>query len=186
MVKRTIAAAELRAYEIAVAISEHIQWLGFDGKAHVNPYGDVDIERLSVMAGLTVRKDNKIINPFLKQSFALAVVTTNYELNIDLPLSESSLTGKRIGYFGSRWSGAGIEWARREKKNSLELYPLRQLKELIGPLLLFLMMKFLVPKRAEFFARAQDLEKSQELSGLGSLLSTPCYVNGKSDKTHGS
>ena len=102
-----IAAAELRAYEIAVAISEHIQWLGFDGKAHVNPYGDVDIERLSVMAGLTVRKDNKIINPFLKQSFALAVVTTNYELNIDLPLSESSLSGRKLDLFGSRWSGAG-------------------------------------------------------------------------------
>ena len=29
-----IAAAELRAIEIAVAVSEHIQWMGFEAKAH--------------------------------------------------------------------------------------------------------------------------------------------------------
>ena len=162
-----IAAAELRAYEIAVAISEHIQWLGFDGKAHVNPYGDVDIERLSVMAGLTVRKDNKIINPFLKQSFALAVVTTNYELNIDLPLSESSLTGKRIGYFlGLGGAVPGIEWARREKrKTHLSSYPLETVKRVDRPTTIILDDEVpQVPKRAEFFARAEagDLgEKSR-------------------------
>jgi hypothetical protein len=60
-----IAAAELRAIEIAVAVSEHIQWMGFNAKAHDHQLGDVDINRLSVMAGVMVRDGEKLLNPFL-------------------------------------------------------------------------------------------------------------------------
>ncbi|MFL2805908.1 MAG: hypothetical protein ACJ0BI_02765 [Paracoccaceae bacterium] len=162
-----IAAAELRAFEIAVALSEHVQWMGFDGNAHNHNNGDVDIGRLSVMAGLNVRDGEAILNPFLGKSFALAAVTTNYELNLDKPLSASSKNGRGIGYWLGMGSAVpGIEWGRREKRAThLSAYPLETVKKVERPTTIILDDEVpQVPKRAEFFARAEagDLgEKSR-------------------------
>ncbi len=162
-----IAAAELRAFEIAIAVSEHIQWMGFEAKAHDHQKGDVDINRLSVMAGLMVREDNKLINPFLGESYAVAVVTTNYLLKVDEPLAPSAKNGKGLGYWLGLGSAVpGIEWGRREKRAThLSAYPMETVKRVDRPTTIIIDEEVpRVPKRAEFFARSEfgDLgEKSR-------------------------
>lgn len=167
-VKRNeMAAAELRAFEIAVALSEHIQWLGFNGKAHNHNTGDIDIRRLSVLAGINVRDGHKLINPFLGEAFALAAVTTDYKLNLDYPLSESCKNAKGLGYWLGLGSAIpGVEWSRRAKRAThLSAYPLETVKRVDRPTTIILDNEVpQVPKRAEFFARAEagDLgEKSK-------------------------
>ena len=162
-----ILAAELRAFEIAIAISEHIQWMGFDAKAHDHEMGDVDINRLSVMAGLSVREGEKLINPFLGDNFAVTAVTTNYLLNVDKPLAYSSKDGKGLGYWLGLGSAVpGIEWERRAKRAThLSAYPMETVKRVDRPTTLIIDKEVpRVPKRAEFFARSEfgDLgEKSR-------------------------
>jgi len=162
-----VAAAELRAFEIAIAVSEHIQWMGFEAKAHDHNMGDVDINRLSVMAGLNVRDADKLINPFLGESFAVAAVTTEYELNIDEPLASSAKNGSRIGYWLGLGSAVpGIEWGRRAKRAThLSAYPMETVQRVDRPTTLIIDEEVpQVPKRAEFFARSEygDLgEKSR-------------------------
>ena len=162
-----IAAAELRAIEIAVAISEHIQWMGFKAKAHDHQNGDIDINRLSVMAGLMVREGEKLLNPFLGESFAVAAVTSNYLLNVDEPLAPSAKNGRGLSYwlgFGS--AVPGIEWSRREKRlTHLSAYPMETVQRVDRPTTIIIDEEVpRVPKRAEFFARSEfgDLgEKSR-------------------------
>ena len=69
-------AASLRAFEVAIAIASHIQYMGFAAQAHDRSTGDVDLDRLAVLAGVALRKGDGIINPFLEDKFAVAVVTT--------------------------------------------------------------------------------------------------------------
>ena len=112
-----ILAANLRAFEIAIAVSQHIQGMGFIAKAHDKEVSDVDIDRITIMAGLTVRKNDKIVNPYLDKHYGVAVVTTEYSLSCDLPLASTSSNGRGIGYWlGLGSSLPGIEWGRREKR----------------------------------------------------------------------
>ena len=162
-----IAAAELRAFEIAIAVAEHIQWMGYESKAHDHQTGDVDINRLSVMAGLTVRDDKKLVNPYLDEEYAIAAVTTDYLINVDEPLSADAKNGKGLGYWlGLGSAFPGIEWNRREKRAThLSAYPMEQVKRVDRPTTLIIDDEVpQVPKRADFFVRSEhgDLgEKSR-------------------------
>jgi len=162
-----MAAAELRALEIAIAVSEHIQWMGFSAKAHDSEIGNVDIDRLSVMAGLTVRDGEKLTNPFLGESYAVAAVTTEYLLNMDEPLATSAKNGRGLGYWLGLGSAVpGIEYSRREKRAThLSSYPMETVKRVDRPTTIIIDDEVpQVPKRAEFFARSEfgDLgEKSR-------------------------
>ena len=91
--------AEFRAFEVAIAISEHIQYMGFSATAHDRDTGDVDVDRLSVLSGVALREGTSITNPYLGEKFAVAVVTTDYELEIDLPLHASAKRAKGLGYW---------------------------------------------------------------------------------------
>jgi len=162
-----IAAAELRAFEIAIAVSEHIQGMGYEAKAHDHQKGNVDINRLSVMAGLTIREGDKLLNPFLGEEYALAVVTTDYVINTDEPLALSAKNGKGFGYWLGLGSAVpGIEYGRRAKRAThLSAYPMETVKRVDRPTTLIIDDEVpRVPKRAEFFARSEfgDLgEKSR-------------------------
>ncbi len=162
-----IAVAELRAVEIAIAISEHIQWMGFEAKAHDYEEGEIDIDRLSVMAGLGVREDKKIINPFLGEAYAVSAVTTNYALKEDEPLAPTVKNGRGLSYWLGLGSAVpGIEWNRRNKRAThLSAYPMETVKRVDRPTTVIIDDEVpSVPKRAEFFARSEagDLgEKSQ-------------------------
>ena len=51
------AAAEVRAFQIAIAVAEHIQWMGFAATAHDAREGAVNLDRLAVLSGLAVRAE---------------------------------------------------------------------------------------------------------------------------------
>lgn len=161
-------AAEFRAYEVAIAVSEHIQFMGFDAKAHDRHHGDLDIDRLAVIAGTAIRARNGLTNPFLNREFAVSVVSTNYELATDQPLHISAKRSKGLGYWLG-WGGAvpGIEWNRRARRRSdLGIFPMEQVENVDVPTTLIFGEEVpRVPKRAGFFARARigDLgEKSEK------------------------
>lgn len=148
--------AEFRAFEIAISIAEHIQWMGFSAKAHDWVNGSVDMDRLTILSGLAIRHGGKIVNPYLGAKFSVAVVTTEYELNCDTPLGEGAIKAKGLGYmFGAGGAVPGIEWRRREKRPThMSNYPLEQVTRVDRPTTLIIDDEVpKVSKRSEFFER---------------------------------
>lgn len=80
------AAADMRACEIVCCLAAYMRQMGFSAKAHVAGNGSLDVERLAVLAGLAVRRDDAVEHPYIGKSFALAAVSTDYELAVDTPL----------------------------------------------------------------------------------------------------
>ena len=149
--------AELRAMEIAIAVSEHIQWMGFAAKAHDWKTGLVDLDRLTVLAGLGIRQGDAVINPYLDKNFSVAVVTTAYELQSDTPLGKSAKNAKGFGYWiGAGGAVPGLEWNRRASRAThLSNFPMEQVDRVDRPTTLILDDEVpQVSKRAEFFERA--------------------------------
>ncbi|MCH7981831.1 MAG: hypothetical protein IID59_10025, partial [Proteobacteria bacterium] len=52
------AASAFRAYEIAISVANHIQLMGFSALAHDERHGDVNLERLTIMAGLGCKDES--------------------------------------------------------------------------------------------------------------------------------
>ena len=152
-------AAELRAFEVAIAIASHIQYMGFAAQAHDRSTGDVDLDKLAVLAGVALRRGDGIINPYLDDKFAVAVVTTDYALATDLPLHPSSRNGKGLAYWlGFGGAVPGIEWHRRAKRRSdLGIFPMEQVDRVEEATTLIHEDEIpRVPKRANFFMRARS------------------------------
>jgi len=150
-------AAELRAYEVAIAVAEHIQAMGFNAKAHDRLTGDADLDRLSVMAGVALRDGERVFNPYLGEKYAVTVVTTDYALATDQPLHASAKRAKGLGYWlGIGGAVPGIEWNRRAKRRSdLGIFPMEQVDRVDRPTTMIIDDEVpRVPKRAEFFERA--------------------------------
>lgn len=148
--------AEMRAYEVAVGIANHIRVMGYDAVAH-DDQGDVDHQRLTVLAGLGIREGDRIHNPFLETHFAVAVVTTDYEIACDLPLAKSAANGRGLSYWlGSGGAVSGLErWRRARRPSHMGNYPMEQVKRVDRPTTLILDDEVpRVPKRAGFFERA--------------------------------
>ena len=151
-------AAEVRAFQIAIAIAEHIQWMGFAATAHDARKGAVNMDRLAVLAGLAVRDGETVVHPFMSDAFSLAVVTTEYELACDTPLSRRAKNAdKGLGYlFGAGGAVPGLEWKRRESRPThMSNYPMEQVDRVERPTTLIIDDEVPnVSKRAEFFERA--------------------------------
>ena len=160
--------SDMRAAEIAVCVARHIRAMGFAARADVAGHRRTDAERLAVMAGLAVRSNGDLVNPYLDTAFSLAVVTTDYALATDRPLAASSRDGRGLGYWwGRNGATSGRERNRRARRPSHEsYYPMEQVKRVDRPTTLILDDEVpRVPKRAAFFERALqgDLgEKSQK------------------------
>jgi len=151
-------AASFRAFEVATAIANHIQYMGFNAKAHDQQTGDVDMDRLAVLAGVALRDGDELINPYLDDRFAVAVVTTDYELETDLPLHASARNGRGLAYWlGIGGAVPGIEWNRRAKRRSdLGIFPMEQVDRVDQATTLIHEDEIpRVPKRANFFMRAR-------------------------------
>jgi reductive dehalogenase len=153
-------AAALRADEIAACIAGHIRTMGFAAQAHTTHTAQLDAERLAVLAGLAVRDDlqKTIKNPFLDQRFALAIVSTDYQLACDLPLHREALNkaGGLRYWWGINGAQSGRERRRRAKRPShASRYPMETVKRVDRPTTLILDDEVpRVPKRAAFFERA--------------------------------
>ena len=151
------AAAALRAREIALCLAGQINVYSWSARVH-DEAGEVDLERLAVLAGLVVRTDNGIESPYLGDCFALAAITTDYALTPDVPLAASALKqAKGLGYYlGAGGAVPGIEWDRRQKRQShMSIYPMEDVQRVDEPTTLILEDEVpRVPKRAAFFERA--------------------------------
>ncbi len=149
-----------RAVQIAVCVAGEIRAMGYSAKAHWAGSTDVDLNRLAVMGGTAVRDKDRVASPYLGGKFALAVVTTDYGLTPDLPLSPLSLkSAKGLRYrYGLSGAVSGLERARRDKRAShLSQYPMEQVRRVDRPTTLILDDEVpRVPKRALFFRRAAN------------------------------
>ncbi len=149
--------SDMRAAEIAVCVARHIRAMGFEARADVPGHRYVNADRLAVMAGLAVRVDGRLINPFIEGRFSLAAVTTDYALATDSPLAQSAWNGRGLSYWwGQNGAMSGRERNRRARRPShYSHYPMEQVKEVDRPTTLILDDEVpRVPKRAAFFERA--------------------------------
>ena len=150
-------AADCRIGGIAVCLAGHIKKLGFNATAHVGGSSMVDAQRLAVLAGLAVRDQEKLRNPFIDREFSLAIVTTDYALETDRPLAKNALKAKGLAYWlGQNGATSGRERNRRKSRPThLGSYPMETLKRVDRPTTLILDEEVpQVPKRAAFFDRA--------------------------------
>ena len=158
---------DMRALEISACVAGHIRQMGFQARIHMAGDEHLNRERLAVMAGLCVRKDETVINPYVTDGFTLAVISTNYEIACDQPLAAEALNARGRAYHkGINGAVSGRERRRRARRASHDSrYPMEQVRRIERPTTLILDDEVpRVPKRAAFFERALqgDLgEKSQ-------------------------
>ena len=148
--------ADMRAAETAVCVAGHIRAMGFAARAHFTGLSLVDRERLAVLAGLAVRANDGLRNPYL-DDFSIAVVTTDYALATDAALHESALNAKGLAYWwGLNGAQSGRERNRQKKRAThLSRFPMETVKRVERPTTLILDDEVpQVPKRAAFFQRA--------------------------------
>ncbi len=151
------ATAEMRVAEVAAIVAGHIRHLGFPAKVHVQGEEAVDRNRLSVLAGLAVRRHGRLVNPYLGEAFSTAVVTTPYELAHDEPLAPKALGAHSLAYWwGKNGAMSGRERHRRAARPShLSRYPMEAVRRVERPTTLILDDEVpRVSKRGAFFERA--------------------------------
>ncbi|HEY5622358.1 MAG TPA: reductive dehalogenase domain-containing protein, partial [Gammaproteobacteria bacterium] len=151
-------AADFRAYEIAISVANHIQFMGYSAVAHDIRHGDVDLERLSVLAGLAVRADKALLNPFVGDRYSVCAVTTDYEIATDEPLdTRSASKAKNVAYWlGIGGSVSGLErWRQSSRATHLSKFAMETVDTVDEPTTLIIEDEVpRVPKRASFFDRA--------------------------------
>jgi ferredoxin len=148
--------ATLRAAEIALCLTGQISSMGFMSRAHWAGATDVDLEKLAVLSGLTLRTDGSPVNPFVENRFAIAAVTTSYALDIDLPLHSSAKNSRNLHYFlGLSGAVSGLErWRRNRRPSHLGPFPVETLKRVDKPTThIFEDEVPRVPSRANFYLR---------------------------------
>ena len=152
------ATADVAAAEIATVVARQIRIMGFAATPQILGHNDLDLERLAVLAGLVVRDGERLIHPYLDERFALAAISTSYQLAPDRPLAAGALGKARgLGYwFGQNGAESGRERGRRARRAShLGSYQMEQVKRVERPTTLILDDEVpRVPKRAAFFERA--------------------------------
>jgi reductive dehalogenase len=122
--------ATLLAAEIGIDLSGQISSMGFTSRVHWTGATDVDLNKMAVLAGLGLRDGDKVVNPYVEDRFAVAIVTTNYALATDLPLDASARDGKNLSYqLGLAGAVSGLErWRRKRRPSHLGAYPVETLK----------------------------------------------------------
>jgi len=151
-------AAEFRAYEIAISVANHVQLMGYSAIAHDMRHGDVDLDRLTVLAGLGVRAGRRILNPYIDNRYSVCAVTTDYELPADLPLEpRAAAKAKGIAYMlGIGGATSGLErWRQNSRPTHLSKFAMETVDRVDRPTTLIIDDEVpRVPKRASFFDRA--------------------------------
>lgn len=156
--------ATLRAAEIALTLGGQISSLGYSTCTHWAGTTEVDVDKLTVLAGLAIRDGDELVNPYLDKRFVVAVVTTDYVLDCDLPLHNSARNGRDWHYqLGLSGAVSGLErWRRRRRASHLGPFPVEQLKRVDKPTTLIFDDEVpRVPSRANFYIRSAmgDLSK---------------------------
>lgn len=167
--------AALRAAETATVLANYFRLLGFKARAHTATTSDVDLNILTVAAGLA-----KVVNlaggpqlkhPFIGEHFGVAAVTTTLALATDRPLADVDADGGlawRLGFgTGRRAKTARPYQHRRFVDGAL---PFETLKRVDQPTTFFDEAHIpRVPKRTDMFPRAQfgDFGKKVQDATIG-------------------
>lgn len=160
--------ATLRTAEIAACVSGQISSMGFSSKCHWTGASDVDLDKLTVLAGLSIREGETLINPYLDSRFAVAVITTNYVLECDTPLHPDARNGRDLDYqLGLSGAVSGLErWRRKRRPSHLGPYPVEDLKRVDRPTTLIIDDEVpRVPSRANFYMRTALGDLSEKTKG---------------------
>ena len=168
--------ASLLASETAVVIANYIRLLGFDAKAHSLNATDIDLHQLAVAAGLGWAEADGLSLPWLDRRFGLAAVTTDMEIEPDLPLApreaqpSSELTGLhwKLGSHAAKSAFNKDPFAKRDYQDSP--FPMERIKRVAKPTTYIDEAHIpRVPKRADMFARAQfgDMGETNQKAAAG-------------------
>ncbi len=151
--------AATRGAEIVAILGGYIAQLGFLAKAHWPGESEVDLERLSILAGLAMRQEASLESPFFGARFAIAAVTMSYDVAVDAPLDgKHANKAKGLGYlFGTSGAVSGIERQRRKRRPShLGPYPVETLKRQAKPTTVIFDDEVpRLPARSNFYFRAE-------------------------------
>ncbi|NRG18557.1 reductive dehalogenase [Rhizobiales bacterium] len=156
------ARACLRASETAVVIANYLRLLGYDARAHTGTSSDVDLNRLTVAAGLASCEAGKLVNPYIGSRFGIAAVTTQFELAADKPLAGLADQPWFSAKGPAWWTGKGFSKNafNREPFSGRRFvdgeHPFEKLKRVEKPTTFIDEERVArVPKRTDMFARAQ-------------------------------
>jgi hypothetical protein len=106
------ARTDLRCAEIAVVMAGYVRALGWSARGHVAGDTQVSIERLAQRAGVAMAVNGMLRAPCLDRGFRLGVVTTDYEVEPDLPLASLDWPGVDA-YMGTGGTRPG--WTEAEE-----------------------------------------------------------------------
>ncbi len=154
--------ADLRAAELAVLTAGYIRRLGFDATAHTPTATDVDLDRLALQCGLIESRRGRLRVPYLSRGFALAAVSTDFEMTPDAPLARrsvvESLRSTRspawlVGWGGTRAGFGRLNGDHRPLHQGR--YPMERIKRVDEPTTLVIADEIKrIPVRAGGFPRA--------------------------------
>jgi len=151
----------LRASETAVTLASYIRTLGYDARAHSMAASDVDLNLLTVAAGLAT---SDLVNPFVGTRYGVAVVTTTLPMAADCPLARAQAVPS------SYKTGLGAHAKSKTNRDPYAIrsyvkgpHPFETLKRVDSPTTYIDAPNVArVPKRANLFARGLfgDMGKS--------------------------
>jgi ferredoxin len=149
------ARTDLRCAEVSVVMAGYIRALGWSARGHVAGDTLISIERLAQRAGVAKAVNGVLAAPFLRRGFRLGAVTTDYEIQPDVPLA-SLVWPSTDAYMGRMGTRPG--WTEEEEdKRPLHLgkYEMERIKRVDEPTTLVLRDEIKrMPKRADLFSRA--------------------------------
>ncbi len=175
----------LRATEAAVGIANYLRLLGYDSRCHTRSTSDVDLNKLSVAAGLTVIEENQIIAPYIGKNFGLAAVTTTFEMTVDAPLAPLSdqpwmKTKGPAWWLGTETMKSALNQDPYAKRKYVDgALPFERLKRKEVPTTYIDEARVArVPKRTDMFARAQfgDMGKKAQQAAAGGYYARKCAL----------
>ncbi|MGI3186484.1 reductive dehalogenase [Nioella aestuarii] len=177
------ARACLRANETASVIANYLRLLGFPAKAHSGAASDVDLNKLTVAAGLARVDGGQLTAPFIGPAFGVAVVTCQMDLTCDRPLADSPGSGGAAWRFGKGVQRSALNRNPYEKRRFVDGgHPFEKLKRVDTPTTYIDEAHVArVPKRTDMFARAQfgDMGKALQDGAKGGYYarkSAPSYA----------
>ena len=149
------ARTDLRCAEVAVVLAGYLRALGWSARGHVAGDALVSIERLAQRAGVAKDASGTLRAPFLKRGFRLGVVTTDFEMSPDAPITSLDWPGADA-YLGK--SGTRPGWTEAEedlRPLHMSRYAMEKIKRVDEPTTLVLRDEIVrMPKRADLFSRA--------------------------------
>jgi ferredoxin len=152
------ARTDARATEVAVVLAGYIRAMGYSARGHVTGNTQINLETLAQRAGIARCENGVLKMPFLQRGFAIAAVSTDLPLELDLPIAtHASLDWPDSdAYMGKMGTRPG--WAESESElRPLHLgrYSMESLKRVPEPTTLILREEIIRnSKRSDLFTRA--------------------------------